>query len=266
MEPSRAKTDIDLASGQLSALLKRHMPEVVTSVHLVGSAVGGDFQPGLSDLDVVGVLARSPTSDDIEGLAIVHRLYAADPTLAPLDGIWVTEDDLAAGPDAASDGPTSSGNRLIGSARGNRNPVTWFMLADLSRPLFGELDRTRLWRDSARLATWSGENAAGYWTGWLTHAENLMSREGRALLGRKATTWGVLGISRLHVTCTAGRIVSKSAAGAHAVATFDPRWRKIVEDCLRYRNRQGSLYANPLVRRNDALGFMRMAIAAIAAA
>ena len=88
---------IDLFIG----LLARHLPGLVTGFHLVGSMADGDYRAGQSDVDFVAVLARPLVADDIEGLVIVHRLYAADPTLPAIDGIWVTPAELAAGPDAA---------------------------------------------------------------------------------------------------------------------------------------------------------------------
>lgn len=262
-----ADAEIELATGELTRLLQRHVPEVVQSLHVVGSTADGDFRPGRSDLDFVAVLSRPASVDDLEALTIVHRLYASDQTFPPLDGIWVTAAELAAGPDASADGPTTHTNQFFERSRGNRNPITWLALREQSLTVLGEpLDRSGLWHDPERLRSWTCENVESYWAGWLGRAANLLSWHGLAMLGQAAPMWGVLGISRLHYTLATGRIASKTAAGEHALAAFDPRWQRIVRECLRIRRGEGgSLYRNPLARRREALDFVGMAIADIRA-
>lgn len=258
------RATIDLASSVLTELLHRHVPGLVVGLHLVGSAADGDFQSGRSDLDFVAVLSHLATNDDIEALVIVHRLYASDPTLPLLDGIWITEGDLAAGPDAAEAGPTTHANSFVEIAQGNRNPITWFALRDNSVPLVGALDRVTLWHDAKRLASWTRENVESYWAPWHTRSSQMISGSGLAMLGTAAPMWGVLGISRLHCTLATGRIASKTAAGEYALQAFDARWERIVRECLRIRGGKGRpLYANPFVRRGDVLDFVAMVIETI---
>ena len=240
------------------------MPELVSSLHLVGSAADGDFRPGSSDLDFVAILSHPATDDEIEALVILHRAYSSDPTLPALDGIWVTEAELAEGPDTCRDGPTSHDNQFLEAARGNRNPVTWAMLRESALTVAGKTDRSALWHDPARLASWTLGNVESYWARWHTRASKPLSQSGLAMLGRAASMWGVLGISRLHYTLATRRIASKSAAGEHALASFEDRWHRIINECLRIRRGdRGSLYGNPFERRRDALDFVAMAISAI---
>ncbi len=256
-----AQSTIDLATGHLIALLKRNTGDLIQSLHLIGSVADGDFRPGKSDFDFVAVLSRELTDDDAEALVVVHRSYRTDPTLPSLDGIWLTADELRAGPDAVADGPTSQQGDFVVLARGNRNPVTWFSLPD-AVTLIGELDRAALWQDRERLVSWVRENAQSYWQRWLADASGISSK-GLAMLGRVAPMWGVLGISRLRYTQTTGKIASKSAAGEWALTAFDPRWHPIVEEALAYRRGEPSKYANPFARRRDALAFVEMAIGEI---
>lgn len=258
------EAQIELGAAQLSALLTRHLPGVLSSVNLVGSTTDGDFHARHSDLDFVAVLSRSAGPDEIEGLTIIHRLYATDPTLPTLDGIWITEADLAAGPDETAEGPTTESGVFLASARGNRNPVTWFTLHDRSRTILGELDRAGIWRDPERLASWTRENVESYWVPWLAESKRPLRRHGLALLGAEGVMWGVLGISRLHATITTGAILSKSGAGEHALNAFEPRWHRIINEALRIRRGEGGgSCANPLERRKDALAFVAMVIASI---
>ncbi len=74
--------------------------------------------------------------------------------------------------------------------------------------------------------------------------------------------WGVLGVSRLHYTLATGAIASKCGAGEYAREAFDPRWRHIIDECLRIR-RGGpgrARYRSPFARRRAALDFVAMAI------
>lgn len=261
-----ADKTVTLATGRLLGLLQRYVPGLISSFHLIGSAADGDFRPGRSDLDFVAVLDHPATDDEVEALVILHRTYASDPTLPPLDGIWITEAELAAGPDASGDGPTSQDNQFLEQARGNRNPIAWAMLNQDSVPLAGELDRARLWHDPARLASWTRENVELYWVLWHAHASNLLSAQGLAMLAGTAPMWGVLGISRLHYTLATGKVASKSLAGEHALAVFEERWHRIAREGLRIRRRlRGSLFGNPFERRREALDFVEMVIGTIRA-
>lgn len=259
-----ARETIELSSRRFAGLLERHVPGLVAGLHLVGSVALGDFRLGRSDLDFVGVLAHRATGPELEALAIVHRLYAADPTFPPLDGIWVTAEDLAIGPDAVPDGPATQDSQFVEARRGNRNPVTW---AELRRAVsvVGTVDATRLWSDTVRLRTWTRANVEDYWALWLKRASRLWTPYGLPMLGRRMPMWGVLGISRLHYTLNTGEIASKTGAGEYALGRVEPRWRPVLEDALATRNGKQGPYANPLHRRRDALAYVEMLIATIRA-
>jgi hypothetical protein len=261
MMDAQAAAEIDLAARNLVALIERHLPNMLASLTLVGSATDGDYRPGRSDLDFVAVLHGPATADDLDGLTVLHRLYGGDPTLPVLDGIWITPAELAAGPDATPPGPTSDQGTFLSESIGNRNPVTWVTLRDGGRTIFGSLDRDAVWQDRERLLSWVCGNVDAYWSRWLDDAGRLWTRRGFGLLGNSGVAWGVLGISRMHHTLVTGGIVSKSAAGRHALAVFDARWHPIVEEALRIRNGSpGGGLGNPVARRKAALAYVAMVI------
>lgn len=264
-DDGRTSSEVEFAAGEFTRLLQRHVPELIQSLHLVGSAADGDFRPGRSDLDFVAVLSRPASAGDLEALTIVHRLYASDLTFPPLDGIWITAAQLSAGPDAAGDGPTTQAGQFVEQSRGNRNPITWLALRERPLTVIGDPpERDAVWCEPDRVAVWICENLESYWAGWLVRARSPLGRQGLAMLGPAAPMWGVLGISRLHYTLATGRLASKTAAGEHALAAFDPRWQQIVREALRIRRGSGApLYRNLLARRRDALAFVEMAIADI---
>lgn len=256
---------VDLAAGRLAGLVDRYVPELVTGLHIIGSAMDGDFRPGRSDLDFVAVLSRAPTEEELEALAIIHRSYGSDPTMPLLDGIWITAADIAAGPDATPPGPTTSDSQFLELAEGNRNPVTWAQLGD-ARTARGMLGREAIWSDPARLVGWVNENAAGYWTRWHASSDGLWSPGGLALLRPATVMWCVLGICRLLYTAETGRIASKSGAGEWALGVVEPQWRPILAEALRIRRGEwGDAYRNPIRRRREALDFLAMMIGRITA-
>jgi hypothetical protein len=245
------------AAKRLADLVARYAPGLLIDIHLVGSASNGDFQPGRSDLDFVAVLTRPATEDELELLALVHRSYAADPTMPMLDGIWITEADLAAGPDATPDGPTSHDNRFEPVARGNRNPVTWAELHH-ARSVVGPVDAAALWCDPERLRAWTRQNVEDYWGRWLAAAQRPTSALGLATLRSGMLMWGVLGLSRLFYTLRMGEIASKTAAGEYVREWAEPRWRPIIEEALSIRRTGRGRMLNRVRRRREALAFMRM--------
>lgn len=264
MSAGLADDDVDLAARQFTGLLRRHVPDLVVGLNLVGSAADGDFRPGHSDLDFVAMLSHPATDDEIEALVIVHRLYSSDPTLPPLDGIWVTAEELAAGPDACSQGPASRNNQFFASVRGDRNPLTWEMLRLGAVAVTGELDRSTLWRDPARLASWTRQIVESGWVAWHARASRPLSAPALRMLGAAMPMWSVLGISRVYFTLATGAVASKSAAGEYALTAFGQPWQRIVRECLRIRRGEGaSLYGNPFERRRDALDFVAMVIAEV---
>lgn len=59
--------------------LQSTIREEVVGVYVVGSAVGGDFDPAGSDVDLLVLLRSTPTESDLELLRHVHHTVAAYP-------------------------------------------------------------------------------------------------------------------------------------------------------------------------------------------
>jgi len=245
-----------LAATRLATLVERFAPGLLIGLHLVGSVADGDFQTGRSDLDFVAVLAHPAYGDELEALSLVHRSYAADGTLPLLDGIWITEADLSAGPDAVREGPTTHDNRFAFIGHGNRNPVTWTTLRR-ARSIVGALDATSLWADAGRLKAWTRQNVEDYWARWLAAAQKPLSPLGLRALRGSLAAWGVLGLSRMLYTLRTGEVTSKTVAGEWVLGMVGPHWQGIVAEARRIR-RTGRGRMSPIRRRRDSLAFMAM--------
>jgi hypothetical protein len=236
-------------------------PGLVEGFYVIGSAVLDDFRPGSSDIDFVAVTTTSPSDSQIAALTRIHGHLSRGPLL---DGIYTTWLDLARGPRQALPGPHARGRRLFHPRCDHqRHPVTWHSLARHGAAIRGpkpaEID---IATDPAELAHWTRGNLDGYWRQWWRRGSRLPTPAGLACLTARGPAWGVLGVSRLHYTLTTGKTISKRAAGEYARGTFEPRWHRIIEECLRIRrgDRQRSRYLDPFTRRTDALAFTDLVI------
>jgi predicted nucleotidyltransferase len=63
---------------RLLADQKRTLGDRLLATYLFGSAASGSFEPGVSDLDTVAVLATDPTDGEILALALMHARLTAD--------------------------------------------------------------------------------------------------------------------------------------------------------------------------------------------
>ena len=75
--------------------------------------------------------------------------------------------------------------------------------------------------------------------------------------------WGVVGVPRQLATIATGEIVSKTAGALFIRDRLDPRWHPILDEALRIRRGERSLYRLPfglLQRRLDMLAFLEHAI------
>ncbi|MDT3443568.1 MULTISPECIES: aminoglycoside adenylyltransferase domain-containing protein [unclassified Pseudofrankia] len=231
-------------------------PGLVEGCYVIGSAALDDFRPGASDIDFVSVTATPPAGNQLAALESVHAHLPRRPLL---DGIYITWRDLAGGPEQASPGPHAHGRRLHPRCDHQRHPVTWHSLALHGIAIRGpNPTNIGIVTDAQALAHWTRANLDDYWRRWWQRSSHLPTPAGLACLAPQGPVWGVLGVSRLHYTLTTGKIASKTAAGEYARTTFEPRWHRIIDECLRIRRDDHctSLYRSPLARRADALALV----------
>lgn len=253
---------LDHLLGSLDAIA----PDLIKATHLTGSIALGDFQPGKSDIDLV--LVHHDRADSGTILAVLEPILANLRQTHPrplIDGIVLSDEDLRAGPDII-DGPRVNIMESvpeIGSRGGNRNPVMWKTLHQCGIAWSGHaLDRGTIWQDPARLDHWTRENLMDYWRPWLARSDRLLSLAGIASLREESIAWGVLGVTRLHVTIATGDVTSKTSAGQYALDTLPPQWHPIIREALRIRRMLSdrSYYYSPLSRRGDMRKFVDMVI------
>ncbi|MEO6084467.1 MAG: hypothetical protein ABIQ18_15310 [Umezawaea sp.] len=197
-------TELALAhAGRIDA----HAPGLLAGLHVTGSPALDDYVPGVSDLDLVGVLSRVPDEADLAALAKAH----VDPSV---DAVYVQPDDLTR-PAADLVRPWGRDGELRTTEPAYLTPVLWDQLNRYSITVRG--DRPKACVTPEEVADYCRGNLVAYW-------QPLVEQLGAALdagvtVPADTVLWVALGPARLWHTLRTGEIVGKSqavnAAAAH---------------------------------------------------
>jgi Domain of unknown function (DUF4111) len=256
----RMPEDVAAVTAAFLRAAGEQVPGLVDGLYLHGSLGFGEYFPGASDVDFVAVLTERPGRAQLAGLASAHRdVRAAFP--APLfEGVHVVRADLSRPPDSCPDVPYVFQGSFEPSGRFSVNPVTWHELAWHGITVHGpDLGHGQVWTDAGALRSFTYANLSSYWA---PVAAQLRAAPPEAITADNVS-WCVLGISRLHHLLVTGSMTSKSGAGRHAMTVFGPRWRPIVTEALRARERPdlASDYGDDAVARGrDAAAFTTTAL------
>jgi hypothetical protein len=231
--------------------IDRLAPGLVTGLHLTGSVAQGDYRHGRSDIDFVAVCDAAPDEEELGALREVHAEIRARFPGEPFEGMYLTADAVAAGPDKTADVPYHHDGAFLTEGRFNHYPVTWHELADHAVTLWGPAPaELGVWTDDAVLRAWCLDNLLTYWADWSHRVWHPGDRLVTAWLALREVEWAVLGASRLHATITTGRILTKTAGGLYARDRFGPRWHPVLDAALRVRAGQ--------VRPGDRVAGLRL--------
>jgi hypothetical protein len=218
------------------ATIDRLVPGLVTGLYLTGSVALGDYRQGRSDVDFVAVCADRPDVEAIGALREAHAEIRARFPAPAFEGMYVTAEDLAAGPDATPAVPYHHDGAFHPAGRHNLTPIILHELADHAVTLAGPDARTLdVWTDDKVLRAFCHDNLIRYWAPWAHRVWHPGDRLLTASLALREVEWAVLGVARLHTTIATGRIVTKSAGGAYARERFGPRWHGLIDTALRVR-------------------------------
>ncbi|WP_432948924.1 aminoglycoside adenylyltransferase domain-containing protein [Kribbella sp. CA-253562] len=200
------------ASSRFLTLVDEALPGEVLGFYLTGSVPLGDFHPGSSDIDGTAVLAKPLTDPER-----VRGVFEAMPKTPSFDVTYLTFDELALPPDPTRTVVFTQTGELLTRPGGPISPVLWSELARQSIAI-REAPGLRVHDDQHALEQFTRDNLTSYWTPKLAELETAIAeRPGDEVTPDWIVPWFVLGIPRLHALLTTGKIVSKSAAGHHAL-------------------------------------------------
>jgi hypothetical protein len=212
-------TGFEAVTSQYLELIDEAHPGLVVGFYLTGSIPLDDFHPGHSDIDGV-VVVSSPVSDPSQVRSVHEKL----PDRPYFDVTYLTASALAAPPDRSTPVVyTIDGEFKDPAVAGPVNPVLWSELARQSiavRPVDGLVVHD----DHQALVDYTRGNLTSYWAPQLDRLEAYATGlPADQVLDGWIVPWHVLGVPRLHALLATGNIISKTAAGHHAVAEF-PRY------------------------------------------
>jgi Domain of unknown function (DUF4111)/Nucleotidyltransferase domain len=263
--PGEARPIVDRYLGHLDRLL----PGRVIGLYVVGSTALGAYRHGYSDLDVVAVTGGTFDRDELRRLRRVQLRAGAESAVRALargriripgtvNGVYVAAADLTRPVTTIVPVASHVGHVFQVGGAFDVNPVMWSVLAGRGIPVRGPEPATLgLDPEPGALRDWNLANLREYWGPW---ADRMLARRRHLPVGaRWQVAWGTLGAPRLHCTIATGEIVSKEAAGEYALATFDARWRPVIEEGLAYRDGRPSPghFATVAGRAHETARFVR---------
>lgn len=227
-----------LVDGFLRAL-DAALPDLVDRVYVTGSALTDDWSPR-SDVDTVIVVTRPVTDDDAPTLCALHAATIGEHCV---DGLYLTEPELFAGPDRVLSAPHVINGRFTPTER--RGQLAWVTWLELSTSPVARISAGRVtWTGPepppiadlpARAAAYSRGNLLSYWAPLGDSAEETLGKlPAAAVVPADGIVWVVLGPGRLLHTIETGRVISKTAGGL-LVAERWPEFAALVQKAIRAR-------------------------------
>lgn len=248
--------DVSTVVAAYLAAVDAAQPGLVTALYIGGSVPLGDFRPHESDIDFFAITSRPP---DTEALTAVHTTLGRTHPRPHFDGLYLTWDELAAGPLAHPSGPHVSQHRFAPTGGFERNPVSWHILAAHGITVRGPaLSEIPVWTDDAALRDYCRRNLDEYWRPQPTTIRDALTA-GQTIdepTMRFAAAYCALGVPRLHYTLATGDITTKADAGKYARKLW-PNWTPVIDECLRFRAAQppSPTYPDPTPLLSGALDF-----------
>ncbi|MEU4509278.1 nucleotidyltransferase domain-containing protein [Nonomuraea wenchangensis] len=225
----------------------RLVPGLVTGCYVVGSAALGDWRPDMSDIDVVAVVGRPAGERELRRLSLLHKLgnlRATGRALArrrphlpgTVNAVFVAAGDLGEPVTRIRPVASHSGPRFRRGQGFDVNPVMWKVLRERGIAVRGPAPATLgLDPEPSLLRSWTLDQLRGHWARYAARALSGRPPRRRLLSPYRLALGYALSPPRLHRTVTTGEVISKEAAGAYALDTFDARWHPLLQLALAHR-------------------------------
>lgn len=217
-------------------------------LYIVGSVPLGDYQPAVSDVDLVAVSSGRPSDRQLEALGGLHR-----PAQPNVDVLYLTWDDL--GHDPLDVSPPHALEGVLKPAGGPAHPVTWRQLQTVATPVRGpQLTDGDVWFDADSLRRWNVANLDDYWVPWLQGWRRRVQPAEPPIRHKSGLQWLVLGVPRLHYTIATLAVTSKTGAGRYALGVVDSRWHPVIMTAMALRADQRAPLPRPVVDLHQDAG------------
>jgi hypothetical protein len=208
------------------------VPGLVVGLHACGSLALGDYQGERSDIDVVVIVSSTPDREQRPLLSEIHRVVATR-----VDGPYLTADALAGAPNAVGAVPYHVAGRFEFGNCYEVSPITWSILVNQAITVRGDAPVALGCKaDDDAVREFSAANLTTYWANWAQQFAGLIAATSDDDASEAdLVQWGVLGAPRVHCGANTGRVISRTAAGDYARATFGPEWHDLIDLALASR-------------------------------
>jgi hypothetical protein len=212
---------------------RQRLPDLLQRVIIVGSAALGDWKQGRSDVDLVMVVDRRLAMED---LTVAARLHAETKSSRPVDGIYLTEQQLIDGPEVVLTAPQVVDGQPTAEQRGGE--LSWVTWREVELGIETEVaaDGGASWAPSDRrypealegARRFSRDNLTRYWAPLGVESRTrLTALPADAEVTPRTVEWIALGPARLLATIETGAIISKSGAAEFAAVRW-PEYADVV--------------------------------------
>ena len=237
MDPTLPK-DAAYAIGAYLRAADRLLPGAITACAVGGSIALDAYRPGRSDIDLVavvgdewrarrGLMARLRLLHLSQLPRLLARATRGQGFSACCNTVFIWESEVTRPVTAIRPIASHVGEIFDPHSAFDVNPVIWKELVDGGVSILGDdISDWGLDPEPDELHDWVARNLDEYWA---PLAENVKS--GKRRLTASGVAWCLLGPARMHHTLVAGEIISKEAAGRHALRAF-PDHSPIIELAL----------------------------------
>jgi hypothetical protein len=239
---------------------RRIAPGLVSRAVVTGSAATDDWHDGVSDIDVVFVVTRDP-EDDLSALAALH----AEST-PHIDGVYLTESEIARGPDHVETAPQVVEGVLVSALAGGQ--LSWATWRELEDGVQGIADGGDvIWTPTSdrhpdaaqQVVARSRDDLVDFWAPVGDSAEaELADRAEGAAVRSETVRWLALGPIRLVETMESGHIVSKTTAARIAAERW-PEHAELLDRAV--RDRAGERQEFTAADAREAIALLRACVA-----
>ncbi len=243
--------DINELLEILLSEMQKILGEKLVGLYLYGSLVIGDFDPTISDIDLVVALVSDLDDKEFEALQKMHVDFAHQHKEWD-DRIEVCYISLAA-LHAVKTGTSQVANISPGDPFHKRETsiewlISWYVVRETSITLFGPSPKTIIEPISKDEFLQVIRTHAKAWDEWIHEMHN-----------RKSQAYAILTMCRALYTLNYGEQVSKKQAALWAEKEF-PEWASFIENALLWREAWRDENVDHDATFPDTLRFVRFAV------
>ncbi len=208
----------------------------LVGLYLIGSALTEDFDPGISDVDLVAVLSADPRPADLAGLDAIHRRFVERHTdwAGLLELVYISSETLRTFRTKVGQLAVISPGEPLNLQEADLHwLMRWYFVRETGRALYGPSPDAFIPPISRTEFVDNVKRHAQNFPAWIQPGSpGSMVREGT--LGRRGQAYAILTMCRALFACRTGLPATKRHAAIWAQEQL-PEWSDLIGDALHWR-------------------------------